>query len=312
MPSTKASVASSTQGRRQSHRRARTDIHNGSVLVEALELENSTGGLPPGDDKRDNDVAYAKNRRSAALSVELKQVATPGHRRNVSVESAESAESAVAVQATAGVKIEEKSRFMAIIDLWRDLDMGETGMEHNAAHFVSCLEANMMVVEALGAAFGLINMDVRKNCEKISQSCIRHNAITIQRMLDAEGSIKGLGSGACLWMKRMLQFSDVMLTEFCAGRDLPQAVETAYRESLHDAHPFVVRALAGNIRLLVPSRKVFCARLDPDEKKVMDGIREFLVIFKPKLKVLVEEFNNRGYEKVKKCKAGPRPISFLA
>lgn len=288
--------------KRRTHRRTKTDFEEVRVFQESLRLEH--GGTEAGEsESSDEDV------KSAALAVELKQISlgVGVDGEVVRRESARTSRGRGSTEENFRPLPEEmaSSKFASIITIWREMRVDDG--EHNAEDFAEALESLMMVIEALGTAFQLINMDVRGKCKSIIKACTKHSAVTLQRMIDAEKG-RGPGTEAVLWMKRTLQFTDIMMTEYLRNEDLPGGANTAYKATLHDCHPFVVRSVASNIRMVVPSGTVFCGRLDNDAEKVKLGIREFLVALKVKLRPLIGFFNERSLETVKKCRVFPVPL----
>mmetsp|Transcript_8335 Transcript_8335/g.16987 ORF Transcript_8335/g.16987 Transcript_8335/m.16987 type:complete len:309 (-) Transcript_8335:222-1148(-) len=307
---------SSIFAKRRSHRRAKTDFEDVRGFAESLKLEDGTVADESQDQEEaenglvSSDLLDGSDRRRDVESnaLEMKQVSWRMEAEAVTYRrESRSGRMRLSIEENFSPLAPElaESKFARIIMLWREIRVEED--ELDAQDFTAALESLMMVIEALGTAFQLINMDVRGKCKSINRACTKHSAVTLQRMMEAEQG-KGQGSEAVLWMKRTLQFTDIMMSQFLRNGDLPAAANEAYKRTLHDCHPFVVRSVASNIRMVVPSGEVFCARLDGDVSKVKKGIREFLIALKVKIRPLIVYFNVNGLETVKPCKELPIPL----
>jgi len=214
------------------------------------------------------------------------------------------------------LEVLEGNKFIQIIDRWESLTLLDSG-DIVAEDFCLAMESILIVVDALGGALSLIKNDWIGQMTKVRQSCVRHGVATLHRMIECENA-KGEGTDCLIWLKRSLQFVEIMMTKFVSapfrnneGRNtLGDAVDIAYKRTLHDAHPWIVRAVASKIRFAVPPAELFVKRLyEKDSELVMDAIRLWLRIMRPKLAALVTYYNVNSIEKVTNCRALPESIS---
>eukprot|EP00183_Erythrolobus_madagascarensis_P002928 CAMPEP_0185849654 /NCGR_PEP_ID=MMETSP1354-20130828/4091_1 /TAXON_ID=708628 /ORGANISM="Erythrolobus madagascarensis, Strain CCMP3276" /LENGTH=357 /DNA_ID=CAMNT_0028550221 /DNA_START=121 /DNA_END=1194 /DNA_ORIENTATION=- len=210
---------------------------------------------------------------------------------------------------------EEGNQFITIIDTWEALAVLEGG-DFVMEEFCTAMESILIVVDAFGGALSLIKNDWRGQMAKVRQSCVKHGVVTLHRMIECENA-KGEGTDCLIWLKRSLQFVEIMMSIFVSapfknetGRNpLGDAVEIAYKRTLHDAHPWIVRAVASKIRFAVPPAELFVKRLHGDDPQlVIDAISLWLRIMRPKLAALVTYYNVNSIEKVTNCRALPETL----
>eukprot|EP00184_Porphyridium_aerugineum_P004695 CAMPEP_0184698550 /NCGR_PEP_ID=MMETSP0313-20130426/5142_1 /TAXON_ID=2792 /ORGANISM="Porphyridium aerugineum, Strain SAG 1380-2" /LENGTH=379 /DNA_ID=CAMNT_0027157513 /DNA_START=146 /DNA_END=1285 /DNA_ORIENTATION=+ len=198
----------------------------------------------------------------------------------------------------------EAKQFVHIIEAWETLSVSENG-DMVTEEFIEAMDSILVVIDALGGALSLIKQDWKSQMAKVRASCIRHGVVTLYRMIECENA-KGEGTDCLIWMKRSLQFVEVMMSNFVAGETLAESIDVAYKRTLHDAHPWVVRVVAGKIRFAVPPDDVFLDRLYKEDRMlVKKAIRLFLCVMRPKLFYLVKHYNDNMIEKVQACRVLP-------
>eukprot|EP00188_Purpureofilum_apyrenoidigerum_P003697 Plantae.Rhodophyta-Purpureofilum_apyrenoidigerum.ctg3923.p1 GENE.Plantae.Rhodophyta-Purpureofilum_apyrenoidigerum.ctg3923~~Plantae.Rhodophyta-Purpureofilum_apyrenoidigerum.ctg3923.p1 ORF type:complete len:240 (-),score=25.41 Plantae.Rhodophyta-Purpureofilum_apyrenoidigerum.ctg3923:261-980(-) len=205
--------------------------------------------------------------------------------------------------------IEEAARrsglkFYAVITKWDALPVLPSD-DMPIGPFIDAYRQILLVLDAFGAAFSIIKQDLKLQMARVREQCTRYGVDTLQKMVDRDGKT-GKGTVALIWLKRTLQFTDVMLAKMLMGRPLPDAVDYAYHQTLIHAHPYVVRAVAKNIRYATPDTETFLKRIyKQDPQLVAVGIGEFLVSLRPRLAALVRFYNIRNYEDFQPLQALP-------
>ncbi|KAA8494027.1 Pleckstrin homology domain-containing family A member 8 [Porphyridium purpureum] len=311
---------------------AADDAVRQSTLAEQVAAAGQDQDLDEGDDDGDDELSELATMRSALVylvdteqrgipermstGLGLRAESRPSVRFSVQFDqkvlpsAIEMADEALIARLRT-LEEEQGNQFVSIIDAWRNLQVTESG-DMIADQFITAMQSILIVVDALGGALSVIKNDWNSQMAKVKASCVKHGIVTLHRMVECENA-KGEGTDCLIWMKRSLQFVEIMMTRFLDNTSLPDSVEVAYKRTLHDAHPWVVRLVAGKIRFAVPGDEVFLNRLyEPDHALVKQAISLFLRIMRPKLAALVNFFNVNNIERVKNCQALPEALNMSA
>uniref|UniRef100_A0A6T6K450 Glycolipid transfer protein domain-containing protein n=1 Tax=Rhodosorus marinus TaxID=101924 RepID=A0A6T6K450_9RHOD len=175
-------------------------------------------------------------------------------------------------------------------------------------NFLQAMGTFLTILDAFGFAFKLFRKDLNRHIVNIRSVCEEHKVKTVEEMISKDGA-DGLGAINIIWLKRVLQFSDVMLTRYLLGQSLPQSAQEAYMQTLYHAHSLIVRGIGARIRYFVPEGKTFCERIYPeDEEVVYMGMREILFNIKKPLEALTVITNENKIEEHPELAFMPQPV----
>ncbi|KAJ8903700.1 hypothetical protein NDN08_004801 [Rhodosorus marinus] len=279
--------ARSLEGKKRGHRRAQTTVPNFSNDLAELHLEE--------EDEQEDSIR--RLRRSSIRVQHLKDVSS-GNKDS----------SPIVRRKIEEISIRTGAQFYDVIAKWEELVILKNG-DMQVDMFVDAYKQILYVLDAFGSVFGIIKQDLKSQMAKTKEQCTRYGVDTLQKMADIDGK-NGKGTQSLIWLKRTLQFTEVMLTKMLTGIALPEAVDYAYHNTLIYAHPFVVRAIAKNIRFATPDTQTFLSRIyKPDTQLVSLGIAEFLISLRPRMVALVSFFNKRKYEDHKPLQSLPEAVN---
>lgn len=269
------------------HRRAKTTCVNFQNELAQLHL----------DDNLSADDVMMRFRRSSFRTNHLVEVSKGS--KEATLEVRRRIEEVALISGT---------QFDEVISRWDELPILANG-DMPVDSFIEAYKMILYVLDAFGGAFLIIKQDLKSQMAKVREQCTRHALDTVLRMAEKDGK-NGKGTFALLWLKRTMQFTEVMLGKMLTGIPLPEAVDYAYQNTLYYAHPFVVRAIAKNIRFATPDTQTFLSRIYKDDTNLVTlGIGEFLIALRPRLATTVKFFNKVNYEDFEPLRALPTGYS---
>ncbi|VDM23785.1 unnamed protein product [Hydatigera taeniaeformis] len=141
--------------------------------------------------------------------------------------------------------------------------------------------------ELQGKALYLVKTDVGGNIKKISNSCDKYNASTVEEMLVKEREAKvnkndNSGSIGLLWLTRAVELVIEVMVELPTSpdRNMRDIGRSAYAKTLMKHHNTIMKNLFYTGLALFPDKQTFLLRLaynKPNmDTQVLDAMKEFV------------------------------------